>query len=159
MFYSKQSHIIIYIIWYQINKKFEHLSWNNPSVCYTWQHSHRDRICTTLFWPLSWSIFPQHSSNMFDFKRRAIVYLIIIDRCCFLLYRYFRGKRPPLLFNYNVNSLYCSPEQLLEGFCWDIWNCDDVIIISQGSTQHGTEYSITWDHHILVNRKWHVTAI
>ena len=51
-------------IWYQNNQKFEHLSENNPSVWYTWQHSHHGRICTTLFWTLNRSIFPQHSSDM-----------------------------------------------------------------------------------------------
>ncbi len=34
--------------WYQNNQTFEHLSWNNPSVWYTWQHSHHGRICPTV---------------------------------------------------------------------------------------------------------------
>ena len=61
-------------IWYQNNQKFKHFSWNNPSVWYTWQHSHHGRICTTLLWTLNRSIFPQ----------RSLLWLLVIC-CCFAL--------------------------------------------------------------------------
>ncbi len=35
-------------VWYQNNQKFDHLSWNSPSVWYTWQHFHQDRIMYNL---------------------------------------------------------------------------------------------------------------
>ena len=50
---------VLSYIGYQNNHKF-----NNPSVWYTWLHSHRERICIALFWTLSSSIFPQHSSYL-----------------------------------------------------------------------------------------------
>ena len=51
-------------IWYQNNQKFDHLSGDNPSFWYTWQHLHHGRICATLFWTLNRSIFQQHSSTV-----------------------------------------------------------------------------------------------
>ena len=57
-------HEVLSYIWCQNNQKFDHLSGNNPSCWYTWQHFHHGRICTTLFWTLNRSIFPQHSSSV-----------------------------------------------------------------------------------------------
>ncbi len=74
--FEVQSHI-----WYQNNQIFEHLSGNNPSVWYTWQHSHHGRIYTTLFWTPNRSIFPQHSSYVNEttlYGRELICHIYIV---------------------------------------------------------------------------------
>ncbi len=65
-------------MWYQNNQTLDHLSWNNHSVWYSWKYFHHNRICTTLFWTLNRSIFPQHSSNVLHITmRNKGIYVVI----------------------------------------------------------------------------------